>query len=168
MKVIFLDIDGVLTSLKRKMKLDAGNISRLGQIIEATDAELVISSSWRRFKLEDTIAELANTSDFRHGGVEFPYCDRIIGHTRRLYCFALEDTEKHYLSARGLEIKRWLKEFGKDFKVENYVILDDDCDMLLEQAGHFVHTDTYKGLSDSNVRKAIKILNRVSHGPSHN
>lgn len=167
MNVIFLDIDGVLTSLKRKMKLDAENIARLGQIIEATDARLVISSSWRRHKLEDTIAELANTSDWRHEGVEFPYCDKIIGHTKRLYCFSHQDETKHYLTARGLEIKKWLMEFGDWFEVTNYVILDDDCDMLLDQVGHFVRTDTYKGLSDKNVRKAIKILRNKHHELKH-
>jgi hypothetical protein len=53
----------------------------------------------------------------------------------------------------------WLsyKEIGVDF---NYVILDDDSDMLLEQAEHFVKTDTLLGLSEDDVERAIKILNQ--------
>lgn len=159
MKVIFLDIDGVLTSVNRRMKLDPDNIARLGKILEATEAKLVISSSWRRHKLEDTIALLADTQEFNHGGVEFPYCDKIVGHTLRLYAFCPADEEKHYLSARGLEIKRWLKDHAEKLGVTNYLILDDDSDMLLEQVRHFIKTDTYKGLSNKNVDKAIKILN---------
>lgn len=54
--------------------------------------------------------------------------------------------------------KNWnYKEIGSDF---NYVILDDDSDMLLEQAEHFVKTDTLLGLSEDDVERAIKILNQ--------
>ena len=71
---------------------------------------------------------------------------------------------------RGVEIKQWIdthihsdngkdwdyKEIGVDF---NYVILDDDSDMLLEQAEYFIKTDPYLGLSEEDVKQAIKILN---------
>lgn len=42
-------------------------------------------------------------------------------------------------------------------EITNYVILDDDTDMLDEQKEHFVNTDTYKGINDDDVNKAIKI-----------
>lgn len=158
MKIVFLDIDGVLTSLDCRMKLDQKNIDRLGKIIEATDAKLVITSSWRRHKLEDTIKELT-TDSWRHAGAIFPYRDKIIGHTRRLYCFDLNDPDTHFLSVRGLEIENWLRIEGKDLNIESFVIIDDDSDMLLQHAPYFVKTDTYKGLSDKNVDKAIRILN---------
>ncbi len=35
----------------------------------------------------------------------------------------------------------------------------EDGDMLLEQAEHFVKTDTYLGLSEDDVERAINILN---------
>lgn len=77
----------------------------------------------------------------------------------------------HLSIPRGVEIKQWIdthihsengknwnyKEIGSDF---NYVILDDDSDMLLEQAEHFVKTDTLLGLSEDDVERAIKILNQ--------
>jgi hypothetical protein len=47
---------------------------------------------------------------------------------------------------------------GKDF---TYVILDDDSDMLLEQRKHFIKTHSYNGISKSNVKRAIKILNQL-------
>ena len=77
----------------------------------------------------------------------------------------------HLAIPRGVEIKQWIdthihsengknwnyKDIGVDF---NYVILDDDSDMLLEQAEHFVKTDTLLGLSKDDVERAIKILNQ--------
>ncbi len=54
--------------------------------------------------------------------------------------------------------KNWNhKEIEVDF---NYVILDDDSDMLLEQAEHFVKTDTYLSLSEDDIERAINILNQ--------
>lgn len=44
----------------------------------------------------------------------------------------------------------------------NYVILDDDDDMLLEQKDHFINTDGMIGLTDLDVSNAIKILNKES------
>lgn len=46
MKVIFLDIDGVLNS-KGTSTLDDTYISRLKEIVKATDAKIVLSSSWK-------------------------------------------------------------------------------------------------------------------------
>lgn len=43
--------------------------------------------------------------------------------------------------------------------VTNYVILDDDSDMLLSQKKHFIKTHALRGISKRDVEKAIKILN---------
>ena len=155
MKIIFLDFDGVITTLKSKYKLDPEALTLLGKIIEATDAKIVVSSSWRRHTLEDTIKELKDTSDFRMNGIEFPFIDRIVGVTDRIFGFALTNKEKHISLLRGVEIREWINEHPE---VNNYVILDDDSDMLLEQKDHFVKTDTYTGLTEENVEQAIRIL----------
>lgn len=57
---------------------------------------------------------------------------------------------------RGSEIKEWLDAHPE---VTNYVIIDDDNDMLDEQEPHFVQTSWYDGINDYNVEKAIEILN---------
>ena len=155
MKVIFLDFDGVITTLKSKYKLDSDALSLLGKIINSTDAKIVISSSWRQRTLDSTIKALQDTSDFRLNGIVFPFIDRIVGITDRIYGVALTDKEKHISLLRGVEIREWLHEHPE---VTNYVILDDDSDMLLEQANHFVKTDTYEGLTNKNVEQAIDIL----------
>ena len=62
-----------------------------------------------------------------------------------------------YFPQRGLEISEYINKSGL---VQNYVILDDDSDMLYIQKDHFIKTDTYKGLSEENVQQAIQILNK--------
>lgn len=54
MKIIFLDIDGVISTEKSHYTLDKDACDLLGKIIDATDANIVISSSWRRNTVEDT------------------------------------------------------------------------------------------------------------------
>ena len=45
----------------------------------------------------------------------------------------------------------------QEFNYE-YVILDDDNDMLLGQMEHFIHIDRYYGLTQENIDQAKKIL----------
>lgn len=53
MKVIFLDIDGVLNCVTSKsycgmyVGVDADKIRRLARIVEETGAKIVLSSDWR-------------------------------------------------------------------------------------------------------------------------
>lgn len=55
MKVIFLDIDGVLNSRKydsvrnwnEQTDIDVSRLPLLGEIVAATGAEIVLSSTWR-------------------------------------------------------------------------------------------------------------------------
>ena len=161
MKVIFLDIDGVLNSeeffvemtqncrydayrsagysakMSRNLcSLDSVAIANLNHLITQTGAKIVVSSTWRSDDpfLQEVFAV-----------VGIPAYVGITPYT----------VTRH----RGLEINYWL---DKHPEVENYVILDDDNDMLDKQLEHFVQTDAYKrGLSLENVEQAIKILNKV-------
>lgn len=58
---------------------------------------------------------------------------------------------------RGFEIQNYL---DAQKNVLSYCILDDDCDMLPTQLDNFIQTDFRVGLTEDNVNKAIKILNR--------
>lgn len=164
-KILMLDIDGVIATPESIDESGEWNLTRkcqelLGEILDKTNAEIVISSSWRLHTVEDTIEY------FKEKG--FLYCDKIIGVTIRGYHHIKKGV--HLSIPRGVEIKQWIdanihsdngknwdkKEIGKDF---NYVILDDDNDMLLEHANHFVNTDSEIGLTMNDVLKAIDILN---------
>lgn len=157
MKVIFLDIDGVLNSeafwekeaqyIKKQKALDSGRtrdeasalanidphaVERIMKIVKETSAEIVVSSTWR---FDDSI----------YYKLRFMGIPLIYGIT--------PGTVKRY---RGEEIKMWLDEHPE---ATNYVIIDDDNDMLDEQDSHLVQTSWLTGITDYDVEKAIKILN---------
>lgn len=82
------------------------------------------------------------------------------------YCARIQVDESYESVERGYEIEEWL---NKHPEVENYVILDDDDDMLDSQLNNFVRTsgnsdhpdkiDIGYGLTKICTDKAIKILN---------
>lgn len=47
MKVIFLDFDGVITTMKSRWNLCKEKMELVKEIVDKTDAKIVISSSWR-------------------------------------------------------------------------------------------------------------------------
>lgn len=47
MKIIFLDIDGVLNYENSKSKVEEEKVKLLKEIVDKTGAEIVLSSDWR-------------------------------------------------------------------------------------------------------------------------
>ena len=102
----------------------------------------------------------------------FLFNDKLIGVTIRAYQWLERGTGIHLSIPRGVEIKQWVdthihsdngknwerKKLGKDF---TYVILDDDCDMLLEHKDNFIRTNSVIGLTDDDVSSAVAILNKT-------
>lgn len=158
MKIIFLDIDGVMNCENayrigecqyqewvwedgRKdhyQRFCSWSKQYLNQLIRETGAKIVISSTWR------------------HGGIGFMkkvwemegMDGEIIGITPSIRTKGLN-------IPRGLEINYYLendlnfkhinwdytiqREYMEKSGVENYIIIDDDSDMLYGQRNHFVH-----------------------------
>lgn len=155
MKVIFLDIDGVLNSEKyytehlddmMENPVDRECVKRLKAIVQATDARIVLSSSWRTgwSKDPEQLDEL---------------CQKLV---ETLAEYKLEIYDKTCVLSngkRGREIRLWLKNAPE--KVQNFVILDDNDFhwkkyRLLKK---WVQTDFSEGgLQDQEVEKAVKIL----------
>lgn len=169
-KIIFLDFDGVITTMASRYSLDRYKCDLLQQVIDRTGAKIVVSSSWREGSAEETIAELKNIPTHFKKFVP-SWVDEIVGVTIRAYNYIRKGV--HLGIPRGVEIKQWIdthlhrdeegkykrKQVGVDFQ---YIILDDDSDMLLEQGEHFIHTDTYLGLSQDDAIRAVCILNGCS------
>lgn len=170
--IIFLDIDGVLNCqllyeenmkensfistipiykqakkllrslVKKKMITDKEyyasqlcrrRISMLNGLCEETDSVVVVSSSWRNGHTLEELGAILGDS-----GATF----RIIGKT------------PYTGYERGTEISLWLKDNINQeehgclyFDFYRYAIIDDDSDMLLNQAQHFFQTDNYSGLT---------------------
>lgn len=146
MKVIFLDIDGVLTSKASAMvqALDRGglllmphpvHVAVLNAIILTVDARVVISSTWRRH-YQEMLEEL------QKAGLK----GEILGATP-------------YLPGeqRGTEIQAWLNEHPE---VESFVILDDDVDMG-DLREYLVKTDTQDGLLATHIPEVFKVFMRT-------
>lgn len=158
MKIIFLDIDGVLNCQSSKSRcggfigVDNAKIKQLRRIVDATNAKIVLSSSWKhrwfRINKEDQDRE-AN------------YLDR---HLRDEGLFILDKTEdRNGSSFRGDGIKQWLQALP-DGAVENFVILDDEVfDFAVEGLlPHLVQSSFYAqdgGLTEELADLAIRILN---------
>lgn len=165
MKIIFLDIDGVLNSqlyyTKRKrdkdqskedyhlQNIDPKPIEFLNSLIAETGAKVVISSTWRMGNTLEYMQQLLT----KRGLI-----GEIIDFTPVLH---------HEGSLRGNEIYAWIQKnsemlcgsnVGADFK--EYVIFDDDSDMLYWQRNNYIKVDAYCGLTPNQCYQAKYILCR--------
>lgn len=165
-KYIFLDIDGVIATPESiedgRWGLVDSKQKLLEYILMQTEAEIVLSSSWRLHNVFDTKLHMQEKG--------FWFVDKIIGVTIRAYHYLDKSSKIHLSIPRGVEIKQWIdthvhsnngKEWNRKILGEDYqyVILDDDSDMLYSQRNNFVQTSTRIGLTKEDSLKAIKILN---------
>lgn len=146
MKVLFLDIDGVINSERTRTafngfprgfepeqmaKFDHVALELVRKLCRVTGAKVVLSTSWRIcFPLRKFI-----------DAFDLP----IIGETPDL-------GEEH---GRGEEIALWLK---RNPGVERYAIVDDIAMMLEEQQEFFVLTNDQDGLTFNNYLMLVNIL----------
>jgi hypothetical protein len=167
-KIIFLDIDGVLNKVDTPgvpytepdelllIPIDATCMARLNRLVVETGAKIVISSSWRKFtRWEDLwpalatyglVAEIVGeTPDLINDPV---WLDR--HRTRDGAPFMYEMLE------RGMEIWEWLKDHPE---VTEFVILDD-CSDMWRLKGNLVLTDPIDGLDDPDVERAKYLMSR--------
>lgn len=146
MRVIFLDIDGVVSTFECKWRLDINKLLLLHDIIVDTGAKIVISSSWKAgCKNLDELANKLRTfrlPNILQNTIDDIFIKYIVGMTGNL-------------PLRGESIKQYLEEHSN---IESYVILDDDSDMLDEQLFNFVQTDGFEGLTTREVKLCKSIL----------
>lgn len=145
-KFIFLDIDGVLASYEYLMKgrgyMDPEKCKLINELIDDTNAKVVISSSWGYN--EDTINHLKN--------VGFNI-ENVIGGTEHL------EIGCDYL-CRGNSIAKWLYRNVPDNTDFEYVIIDDDCDFLMSQQENFVWVNRETGITNEDIKMCKDILER--------
>lgn len=161
MKVIFLDIDGVLNVMHRERDefgaiFHQNFVNNLETVINETGAKIIISSSWRHGGLQRMI----DMWKFR----ELP--GEVIGITPDLWG-EVKGEDFYEKLQRGHEIQSVL---DRTPEITSYVIFDDDDDMLPSQKGNFVmcsnninHPDCIDigyGLTKECAKTAIRILNR--------
>lgn len=142
-RIIFLDFDGVITSeaytrqciFEHKAEnlfgldwFDPNCIAALKKIIDETDAQIVVSSSWRELEIEK----------LQHLWQEHNMPGKLIA------------TTPIWVLTKREAILQWLK----DNSYDTYVIIDDD-DLKLE---HQYKTNIRTGLTNTNAEEIVKML----------
>ena len=156
MKIIFLDVDGVLNTKSTKARcngyigIDENKLPFLKEIVDKTGAEIVLVSTWKehweklleRKYLQDAFA---NQLDEKLNSVGLKVFDKT------------EDKRDGVWYSRCEGILDYLAYH----KVSSFVILDDfqfdydGCDLT----DNLVQTNEKDGLTPEHVKKAIEILN---------
>ena len=159
MKIIFLDFDGVITVPSTRWHLSLTHMKRLREILDATDAKIVVSSSWRRGGFENFMEDIQNPDYFLCKPLPhnkdigtFLYPEKIIDITPTIYPQPLH---REPGVDRGYEIDAWLKEHPE---VSAYIILDDEEDFLESQKPFHIKTKYTEGLTQDQVQEAINLL----------
>lgn len=156
LKIIFLDVDGVLNNEKTEDKIGAFIglndilVKRLKKIVDATGAEIYLISTWKeRWYKENDKKKYQDAFADRLDAVFCNYGLKIVD--------KLEDEDINPV-ARG----RLVKEFLKTANADSFVILDDyEFDYYYENLGdNLVQTNGRYGLTEKDVKKAIEILNK--------
>jgi hypothetical protein len=149
MKIIFLDFDGVLNNTSNwGIKLVNGvweggtiepeKVARVNQIVDATAATVIISSNWRQGRTVEQLQTLLSDQ-----GATFTIAGKTGSVPQQRWAQILTYLEKHGLIAAP------------------YVIIDDWLEAGWGHSNHFVNTNPDVGLTDADVKQAIKVLNEV-------
>lgn len=157
MKVIFLDIDGVLVTRNSiiyqylnfpddtSIRFSKKAVKNLNKLIRLTKAKIVISSTWRLFH---SLEELKNI--IKKQGIR----GEIISTT------SVEKATIEEGIPRGQKISDWLEQHPE---VEQYVIIDDDvqADCIQFHPYNCVETSYKRGFSpEDRFNEALAILNK--------
>lgn len=152
MKIIFLDIDGVLNSArydKNKSDYDSNiDVSRLELVktlIDCTGADIVLSSSWR--------------SHWDPEGKDTNETGRELEGIFKQYGIKLFDKTPSLGGNRSKEIRAWL---SRREDIESFVIIDDIKFGWGDLEDYVVKTDYRIGnaLEQTHISKAIEILTK--------
>ena len=157
-KLIFLDVDGVLNSHSTEdvvdgyIGIDDKKVKLLKEIVDETDANIVLVSSWKQWWFKEDISK----------DIQDAFANHLDKKLKEAGLTIFDKTMDKNSTRRGHGIIRYIDGLSKDgIIVDKYVILDDETwDYSQEHiANHLVQTSFYKnGLEKKHVRKAIEKL----------
>ena len=143
-KIIFLDIDGVLNNDNTppypkgwpESHIHDDLVAKVERLAQQSGAKIVMSTSWRAKFSAPEFQELLGKK-----GLTAEIID----------CTPLKFSYRD----RSGDIRDWLDD-NAELGVEKFVALDDV--QMYNMNGHLVLTDYHKGITDDDVEKALKIL----------
>lgn len=174
MKVVFLDMDGVLNSdayfkahgarpdedvppSRDEWRATVGTdewwismvdpeaVRRLNRVVHGSGAKVVVSSSWRYHCDPETMQRVLDARGFE---------GEVVGRTP----LTPEMPEGMRDLGRGPEIEVWLAK-NKHLDIEAFVILDDIAPRAFaHMAPYVVHTSWTRGMLDEHVEEALRRL----------
>ena len=123
-----------------KNKTDPTKWKWLSELCNEYDYKICISSSWR--------SKFIYESHWNDALMRLGFNDSIF--------IGITGNRKN---SRGLEIQEFLDSHSN---IEDYVIIDDDSDMLPEQKENFFHVDGYYGISPNTIYKIHIKFNKLT------
>jgi len=170
MNVIFLDCDGVLNhqfakgnySNSERFGLAEDLVDNLKYVIDnVCDVKIVISSSWRNFRVHEQVHDTINWRCI---------LEHMLGKSNIIYGDLGTTNEFGYGGATGRvkDIQAWLNA-NKNLGIGTFVIIDDEASALKKTFPNNTvdcEISTYNGLTKAKAKEAIWILTNA--GKDHN
>lgn len=193
MRVIYLDIDGILNCedgyksgecvyVKHNDLIDDKEKIKnyhqtfyskskywLNKLIKETDAKIVISSSWGGSGIE----WLKNVWEYEQMEGEIidvtpSFINTRIGESKYSIPRGVE-IDYHLKNVFGFSHINWCEKRQQKYidnsGIENYIIIDDDSDMLYKQKNHFLHVlpspRNKSGFNEECYKKGLEMLNKT-------
>lgn len=165
MKIIFLDIDGVLNNRKSdtllfecdpsNYKLDENNLKCLDYILNnVKDCKIILSTSWRNYPINHTFIN-------RYG---WEYYSLIPDLLKRYNNFIIasaphEDGRNKYDDIKDM-LSKSVDLHGNDITIDDFVVIDDDPTQGLQGFGEqYFKTFKETGLTEDIAKDIIEYFN---------
>ncbi len=151
--VVFLDFDGVLNTEQYQAELaisgkacrdkwgplfDPRAVSNLKNIIDETNASIIVTSTWRYIHGLDGLKEMWEARSLPGKIMGILPCDSL-------------------MLSRGEVITEYVSAYA----IPSYIIIDDIDEFGIEQKPYFIKVNPVVGISKANVKKAIESLKRI-------
>lgn len=142
MKIIFLDLDGVLNNWYHPELIDEKNALVLKKVLELSKAKIVLTSS--------------NKYSFQREGissVKGSFLEKYLEVLKTMN-IPIYDITPYVLEDKSEEIKTYLK---NNPLITDFVIIDDEL-VSMDLRKYQVYLDLYKGLEEEHIKPILDIL----------
>ncbi len=162
MKVIFLDVDGVLNSkswndlhqheISNGILIDESKIKLLSMLVRKTNATIVLHSGWR-FWFDSQIRPVRKESEI--------FFEMLLNENISIFDITPDHRTEEIMKTNKLslvkagEILEWV---AKHENIEQWIVLEDLNLNNEEVENHQIRTDSQKGLTLENVKEAEKLI----------